>query len=114
MSRCHREKQRIGRGVQLVVIINKYNIMAETKVLIDNKAVPVGETKVVFGAVNSPTPEWAKWFFRVWSLLSTMIAAYIAATSLIPTEAKVEIGLILKVSDPFVLGLSKLFGIVEK
>lgn len=70
-------------------------------------------TKTIFGAINSPTPQWATWMFRVVFLLTTVASGYLAATNLLSTEAKYEVTLVLKlVVDPLVYGLSKMFGIV--
>lgn len=62
--------------------------------------------------LNNPTPEWAKWMFRVTFLLTTVAIGYIAATNLLSQEVKYETTLVLKlVLDPLVFGLSKLFGV---
>lgn len=71
--------------------------------------------KQAFGLnqVNSTTPSWAKWFFRIVFLFNKIIVAYIAATNLISPEAKYEITLFLSlVVDPLAFGFSKMFGIV--
>lgn len=85
----------------------------EKKVIIDNKSIPVSETKVQFGAVNSPTPIWAKWVFRATAILTTVVAFYVGGTNLIQEQYKVEVLLALKSLDMLTLGFSKLFGIVE-
>lgn len=82
-------------------------------VLIDNKSVPLSDTKSVFGAVNSPSPQWAKWIFRGTAILTTVLAFYVAGTQLIPEQWKVEVMLGLKSLDMLTLGFSKLFGLVE-
>lgn len=62
--------------------------------------------------VNSTTPNWAKWFFRIVFLFNKIIMAYIAATNLISPEAKYEITLFLTlIIDPLAFGFSKMFGI---
>lgn len=83
------------------------------KVIIDNKSVPVSETKVQFGAINSPTPTWAKWVFRSVAILTTVLAFYLSGSAMINEKWKVEILLGLKSLDMLALGFSKLFGIVE-
>lgn len=91
--------------------------MAEKKVLIDNKAVPVADTKTQFlttEAINAPTPSWAKWLFRSVAILTTVLAFYFGSTNLIAEQWKVEVLLGLKSLDMLVLGFSKLFGQVEK
>lgn len=70
--------------------------------------------KQTFGLnqVNSTTPLWAKWFFRIVFFLNKILAAYIAATNLIEPAAKYEITLFLTlVIDPLAFGFSKMFGI---
>lgn len=65
--------------------------------------------------VNSTTPNWAKWFFRIVFLFNKIVMAYIAATNLISPEAKYEITLFLTlVIDPLAFGFSKMFGITEE
>lgn len=86
----------------------------ENKILINNKAVHVSDTKVQFGAISAPTPLWATWVFRGWTIFTTALAFYIAGTSLVNPAAQKEVLLAIKASDLLVLGLSKLFGIVEK
>lgn len=45
------------------------------KVLIDNEAVPVSKTKTVI-SLNSPTPSWATWMFRIEFVLNK-VAVYV-------------------------------------
>lgn len=82
-------------------------------VLINEKAIPIADTKSVFGAVNAPSPQWAKWIFRGTAILTTVLAFYVAGTQLIPEQWKVEVMLGLKSLDMLTLGFSKLFGLVE-
>jgi hypothetical protein len=83
-------------------------------VLIDDKQTLLTKTKVQFGALNSPTPNWAKWMFRSVAILTTVLAFYVAGTQLIAEQWKVEVMLGLKSIDMLTLGFSKMFGIVEK
>ena len=70
------------------------------------------EQKFGLNQVNSTTPNWAKWFFRIVFLFNKIIVAYIAATNLISPEAKYEITLFLTlIIDPLAFGFSKMFGI---
>jgi hypothetical protein len=66
-------------------------------------------------APMQPTPMWAKVVFRVALYLSAGVNVYIASTTLISNELKVEIMLVM---NAFVLPgihmLSKMFGLVEK
>ncbi len=61
-----------------------------------------------------PTPEWAKWMFRVTFALTTAAAFIIAGDPLIADDVKIRIGVYLKGLDMFVYALSKMFGLVEK
>lgn len=62
--------------------------------------------------INTTTPSWAKWFFRIVFFLNKILSAYIAATNLIEPAAKYEITLFLTlVIDPLAFGFSKMFGI---
>ena len=65
-------------------------------------------------AINSPTPKWAKYTFRIILILTTAIAGWVAGTTLIAETSKMEVILILKLIDPVVFGISNLFGIVEE
>lgn len=87
--------------------------MNSNKVQIDDKLVNKSETKVQFGAINSPTPQSWKWDFRGVAILTTVVAFYVAGTNLIAEQWKVEVMLALKSLDMLTLGLSKMFGIVE-
>jgi hypothetical protein len=71
-------------------------------------------TKTKFGLnqVNTETPMWAKWMFRITFIITTALTAWIAATNLFPQDTKYEITLFLKLMiDPVIFGVSKLFGI---
>lgn len=90
--------------------------MAE-KIQIEDKLIPKSQTKVAFvsgGAINSPTPSWANWMFRVVVILTTVVAFWVSGTSLVEDHHKTEFMLALKTIDMLTLGFSKLFGIVEK
>lgn len=89
----------------------------ERKVLVDNKALAVSDTKVKFmtaEAISGQSPSWAKWLFRSVAILTTVLAFYVAGTNLIEEQWKVEVMLGLKSLDMLTLGFSKLFGLVEK
>lgn len=88
--------------------------MAETKVLIENKAIPVTDTKAVFGALKSPTPEWVKVVISVTTRVTAAAAIYLAATNLIPESSKFEVLLGIKALDFLVVELGKMVGLVEK
>lgn len=88
--------------------------MAEKKVLIENKAVPVAETKVVFGSYKAPTPEWVKTVITVTTRVTAAAAIYLVATNLISESVKFEILLAIKAVDFLVVEIGKMVGLVEK
>ena len=69
--------------------------------------------KTKFGKINEPTPEWAKWMFRITAIVTTAIAFYVAGSTFVPAQYKTEVLLALKSLDMIVLGFSKMFGVVE-
>lgn len=69
------------------------------------------ENKFGFKQITKQTPTWAKWTFRVTMMLTTAAAVWVGATNLIQDSVKYEAILLLKVIDPLVFGLSKLFGV---
>lgn len=62
-------------------------------------------------SVNSPTPQWANWTFRVVFILTTAAIMVIAADPTIPDSVKVRIGAYLKGLDFVVWGLSRMLGV---
>ncbi len=88
--------------------------MAKEKVLIENKVVPVSETKVVFGAPSAPTPQWVKTTINITTRLTAALAIFFVATNLISEEWKYEIMLGIKALDTLVVELGKMVGLVEK
>lgn len=85
--------------------------MAEEKVIVEGQAVPISETKVKFGAINSTTPQFAKWIFRGTLLVTSVLTIWVASTALISEPNKLEIILVFKALDALAFGLSKMFGI---
>ncbi len=81
-------------------------------VLIDNKAVPLSDTKAVW-SFDGPSPEAAKMFFRITAVVTTVLSFWVAATTLIPENIKTEVMLGLKSLDMLALGYSKARGLVE-
>jgi len=74
------------------------------------------KTKTAFishGAMNSPTPQWAKYMFRSVAVLTTIVAFWVAGTSLVQESYKVEIMLGLKSLDMLTFAFSKMFGIIS-
>lgn len=68
-----------------------------------------------FDQITVKTPTWAKWVFRIVFMLTTAAVGWVAGTTLIQQNLKVELMLILKLIDPIVFGLSKMFGVnIEK
>lgn len=88
--------------------------MAEQKVLIENKPIALSDTKVVFGAVKAPTPEWVKTSINITTVLTTAVALFIAGTNLMAEPNKYEVMLGIKAIDVLVVGIGKMFGVVEK
>jgi hypothetical protein len=71
------------------------------------------EPKTKFGlkSLNMPTPRWSRVVFGVCLLVTTTMAGWVAGTQYISDGQKFEWILILKCIDPFIFGLSKLFGV---
>lgn len=71
------------------------------------------QQKTYYGlkGLSHATPIWAKWIFRGTAIFTTVAAVWIAATSLIDENWKVELLLGCKCIDMLVLGLSKLAGV---
>lgn len=61
-----------------------------------------------------PTPNWAKWMFRITFALTTAAAFIIASDPHIPDDWKIRLGVWLKGLDMFVYGISKTFGLKDK
>lgn len=57
------------------------------------------------------TPIWAKWIFRIFSILTTAAAFVVAGDPSIPDMLKVRIMLYLKGADIVILGISNMFGL---
>lgn len=70
-------------------------------------------TEVRFGlrSLNRPTPTWARTGFGLALLITTALAGWVAGTATLSEGAKFEWVLILKGVDPFLFGVSRLFGI---
>ena len=69
---------------------------------------------VQFGKLRSPTPEWAKWMFRITAIITTALSFYVSGSVLIASQYKTEILLVFKSIDIVMLGVANMFGIVEK
>ncbi len=62
-----------------------------------------------------PTPEWAKWVFRIALYLNIGVTVYVTSTTLLSEDVKMEIILILNAFVvPGIHLLSKMFGLKEK
>ena len=92
---------------------NKKDMKETKKVIIDNQPVNVADTKTVL-SISGPSPMWTKWLFRITAVITTVLAFYVAGTSLIAENWKVEVMLGLKALDMLTLGLSKALGLIEK
>lgn len=74
---------------------------------------PRHEVRFGLRSLNRPTPTWARVVFGIAMLITTGLASWVAATTTLPDAVKVEWVLILKIVDPFLFGLSKLFGVEQ-
>lgn len=63
-----------------------------------------------FLKINSPTPMWAKWMFRITAIVTTAISFYVAGSTLVLPQYKTEILLLLKSIDMVMLGFANMFG----
>lgn len=70
----------------------------------------MSDTKTVI-SLNKPTPYWATIAFRVVLVLTSAIAIWVAATTLVANGTKVEILLALKTLDFVAWGIGKLLGV---
>ena len=84
--------------------------MAEEKVLIDNKAVNLSETKTVI-SLNQPTPAWVNWFFRIEFVINKAILFYLSGDSGISIQNIKHTLLILGTIDLAVWGLGRFVGL---
>lgn len=71
----------------------------------------MNKKKVKFGAITSPTPQWARWMFRGTAIITSVVALTIAADPAIANDLKIRILLYLKGIDLIVLGFANMFGI---
>lgn len=69
------------------------------------------KTKFGLNSLNRPTPRWARLAFGLCLLVTTALAGWVAGTQFLTDGQKFELILILKCIDPFLFGLSKLFGV---
>jgi len=67
-------------------------------------------TKTVI-SIQSPTPMWATWVFRITFILTTAATMVIAADPTIPDGVKVRIGAYLKGLDFVIWGISRMLGV---
>lgn len=87
--------------------------MAEQKVLIDNKAVNVSETKTVI-SLNQPTPSWVNWVFRVEFVLNKAILIILGSSALFTPEQVKESIVWIGVVDFIVWGLGRFIGLKKQ
>jgi len=87
--------------------------MAEKKILVDNKAVPVEETKTKFGIgqIGNTTPIWAKNAFRVALYVATALVLVTQTITEIPEPIKVSIAKYALEAITLIHALTKLFGV---
>jgi len=86
------------------------------KVIVDNKVLPVEDTKVVFGInqLANDTPVWVKNTLKLTIVVTSVLAIWISSTKLISATNKEEIQSALAALDLLVLGVSRFFGIEAK
>lgn len=63
-------------------------------------------------ALLTRTPTWANWMFRICLLITSTATFVIASDPAIPDDLKVRINVYVTALNLFVLGLSKMFGVV--
>lgn len=90
--------------------------MAEKRVIVDNKAIPVSDTKTSFGfgQLTNDTPTWAKNALKLTIVLTSVATFIIATDTEIAPKLALRIGVYLKALDLLVLGVSRLFGVEAK
>jgi len=86
------------------------------KVIVNDKVLPVGETKVVFGLgqLTNETPKWVKDTLKLTIVVTSVLAIWVSSTKLIGPTGKEEIQSALAALDLLVLGVSRFFGIEAK
>lgn len=90
--------------------------MPDKKVIVDNKAVPLEDTKVVFGLnqLTNDTPVWVKNTLKLTIVVTSVLAIWVSSTGLISATNKEEIQSALAALDLLVLGVSRFFGVEAK
>lgn len=68
------------------------------------------DTKTVI-SLNAPTPRWATIVFRIVFVLTKAASVWVAATTLVSNNAKVEILLAFATADGVFWGIGKLLGV---
>lgn len=69
-------------------------------------------SKFGFGQIGKYTPQWAKWFFRIYFFISKAFVGWAAATSIFDKTTLYEITLFVTLLlDPIFYGASKMVGI---
>ena len=87
----------------------------EKRVLIENKVVPVAETKLTVGlkAISRPTPEWATIVFRTVLYIALTATLVVQIVKEIPAEVGAIINNYSLEAVALVHALTKLFGLKE-
>ncbi len=72
--------------------------------------------EVTFGlkSIARPTPNWAKWAFRIFFYISSLTAFIILSDGDIPQALAIKITKYLTIANMAIHGLSKMFGIDVK
>lgn len=73
----------------------------------------VVETTTKFGLdqVSQPTPEWAKWMFRIFFYASSFTSFIMTIDASIPAATVISVVKYLSIATMAVHGFSKLFGV---
>jgi hypothetical protein len=84
--------------------------MAEQKVIIDNKAVNVADTKTVI-SLNAPTPSWVNWIFRTEFVLNKVVLFIIGSSALFTQNQVKEAVIWIGALDLLVWGMGRFVGL---
>lgn len=85
----------------------------ETKVLIDNVAVPESKTKTVI-ALDKPTPAWVNWVFRTEFVLNKVILFILSSSALFSANQVKESLVWIAAVDLLVWGLGRFVGLKKE
>lgn len=87
--------------------------MAESKVIIDNQAVNLADTKTVI-SLNKPTPSWVNWIFRTEFVLNKVVLFILGSSALFTPNQVKEAVIWIGALDLFVWGMGRFIGMDKK